>query len=126
MSWNWSCCPAAIPAPHCVGPVPALWQVDTPFGMTFQPCAFSSETAADGEYGYGPPDFSSGDAQFGNASTGTGPLAGSAYPPYTFDTICGRSIRSSMACRTYSCRNTAPTWALYKFGSMPDTPGVAT
>ncbi len=30
-----------------------------------------------------------------------------------------------MACRMYSCRNTAPTCAFQKFGCMPDTPGMA-
>lgn len=60
--------------------MPARWQVEVPPGITFHPCAFSSATALAGSYGYGPPDFSCGEAHWLNAWTGTGPLPGSAYP----------------------------------------------
>ena len=67
-----------MPAPQSDGPVPGRWQVEVPFGTTFQPCALSSAAAVDGEYGYGPPECSSGDAHGGKAWMGTGPLPGSA------------------------------------------------
>src|ERR1700684_2489584 len=44
--------PAGIPAPHSPAPVPGLTHVDWPFGTTFQPLAFSSDTALAGLYGY--------------------------------------------------------------------------
>ena len=40
-----SLAPAAIPAPHCVGPVPGFAQVSVPLGTTFHPCDFSRDTA---------------------------------------------------------------------------------
>ena len=50
-SWNESGCPALTPAPHSVAPVPGRWQVEVPFGVTFQPCAVSRLTALAGSYG---------------------------------------------------------------------------
>jgi len=67
-----------MPAPHSVAPVPGLWQVDVPPGVTFQPCALSRLTALAGSYGYGPPDFSRGEDHWLKAVVGTGPLPGSA------------------------------------------------
>ena len=57
--------------------MPGRAQVEAPFGTTFQPCAFSSAIALAGAYGYGPPDFSSGESHC-EPWTGTGPLPGSA------------------------------------------------
>ncbi len=48
-----SLAPAAIPAPHCVGPVPGLAQVSVPLGTTFHPCDFSRDSALLRLYGYG-------------------------------------------------------------------------
>src|SRR5436309_347919 len=45
--------PAGIPAPHSPDPDPGFWQVVVPPGTTFQPWAFSTDTALDGLNGYG-------------------------------------------------------------------------
>ena len=46
--------PAGMPAPQSLAPVPALTQVVTPLGLTFQPWLDSSLTAVLGENGHGP------------------------------------------------------------------------
>ena len=43
--------PGGMPAPHSPAPLPALAQVVSPPGLTFQPCAFSVATALLGLYG---------------------------------------------------------------------------
>ena len=61
-----------MPAPQSLGPVPAFWQVSTPFGTTFHPCDLSRLSACAGLYGYGF-DFSYESTRSFCGSTGTGP-----------------------------------------------------
>ena len=61
-----------MPAPHWVAPVPALLHTSVPFGVTVQPCDFSSEIASLTLNGYGLISaFAGVYGLFG--STGTGP-----------------------------------------------------
>src|SRR5215475_539397 len=93
-----SLAPAAIPAPHCVGPDPGLAHVSVPLGTTFHPCDLSKDTAWLRLNGYG---FCCRalDRKEVWGVWGIGPRVGNAKPCQMSLEICGWLIRDCRAWR---------------------------